>query len=425
MGEADYNSSFDFLREFDNDFNKSTVSNRRTQLYITKSWRGFHLSARASRFETYFQAINQSVLTTYFPQVSFNSFRRKFFGPLYFSFSSSFSRWKYGYDTQFELGTATRLQTLSFQPVLSLPFSSIPWLTVNAAVALNLNYYWQTYVPDPENSNRRIIADEPLFNRNFVLSFDVLGPVLFRVFMDKTGAAKVKHIIEPTVSYRYDSPTVGAEKIVTARGFFIRYHQVVYGLANHVLFRENNMARERLTFGLAQVFYLLPEESPLSPYRFEGRIPRYSDISSYLRFFPAVKFSLDVSANFNPYHKTFSTLRLGANFGSPLDDANFSVIWFKSVTVWYQDAWWNREQINVSGRFNLPRLRIQAQAEVNFNVLERTLQHMTLQLLYDYQCLIIRGGLMYFQIRREIVPIIQVTLGGIGSSEGFLNNPRL
>jgi len=422
-GEADYNSSFDFLREFDNDFNQAAVSNRRTQVYLSKAWRGFHFNARASRFETYFPDSGRSILTTYLPQLSFNSFRMKVFSPLYFSFSSSFSRWRYGWDDEFEAGLERRLQSFSLTPVLSLPFSSIPWLTATAAAAANINYYWQSLAPDPENPERKVIVDEPFFSRNAVLSLDVLGPVLFRVFRDKQGAARVKHIIEPSVSYRYDSPTLGAEKIVTARGFF-RYHQVVYGLTSHILVKEGEMPRERLTFGLAQVYYLSPDQSPLSLYRFEGKVPRLSDVSSYLRYFPAAKFSLDFSAGFNPYHRSFSSLRLGASLGSPRDNVFLSLNWFKSISVWQDEPWWDRHQANLSGRFKFPRLGLEAQTDVNFNLLRRELQHMTFQLLYDYQCLVIRAGFMYFQYRSEIVPIIRVTLGGLSGSEGFLNNPR-
>lgn len=422
-GEADYNSSFDFLREFDNDFNQASISNRRTQLYLSRSWRGFNFNARASRFETHFPESGRSILTTYLPQLSFSSFRMKVFSPLYFSFSSSFSRWRYGWDDEFDAGLEKRLQSFSLSPVLSLPFSSIPWLTATAAAAVNLNYYWQSLAPDPENPGQSVIVDEPFFSRNTVFSLDLTGPVFFRVFRGKDGSARVKHIIEPTVSYRYDSPTTGSERIVTARGFF-RYHQLTYGLTNHVLVREGEMPRERFTFGLAQVFYLSPEQSPLGGYLFEGRIPRFSEISSYVRYFPAAKFSLDVSAGFNPYHRTFSTLRLGAALGSRRDDFFLSLNWFKSVSVWQDEPWWDRHQANLTGRFKFPRLGLEAQAEVNVNLLRKELQHLAFQLKYDYQCLVIHAGFMYFQYRSEIVPIIRVILGGLEGSEGFLANPR-
>jgi LPS-assembly protein len=413
VGEADYSSSFDFLREFDNDFNQATVSNRRTQFYLSKAWPLFN-----------FTDTGRSILTTYLPQLSFNTFKIKLFQPLYFSFSSSFSRWNYGWDNEFDQGTEKHLQSLSFSPFLSLPFSSIPWLTVSASLGGNLNYYWQRLGADPLSPGKTIIADQPFFSRNFVLSLDLVGPVFFRVFPGKDGLARVKHIIEPSVSYRYESPTTGADMIVTSHGFF-RYHQVVYGLTNHVLVKEERMAREWFTFGLAQAFYLSPEESPLRDYRVNGRAPRFSEISSYLRFFPAARFSLDFAAGYNPYHKTFSSLRLGASLGSPAENFFMTVNWFKSTSAWLDEPWWDRHQINVAGTLKVPGLSLEAQAEANFNLLQKELQHLAFQVLYDYQCLVIKAGFMYFQYRSEIVPILRVTLGDIGGSGDFLGNPRL
>ena len=424
VGEADYSSSFDFLREFDNDFNQATVSNRRTQIYLSKSWSLFSFTARASRFETRFPDLGRSILTTYLPQLSVDSFKIKLFQPLYFFFSSSFRRWQYGWDYEYDQGTEKRLLSLSFSPFLSLPFSSIPWLTVNPALGSNMNYYWQRLVPDPLSPGATIIADKPFFSRNFVLSLDLVGPVFFRVFPGKDGTARVKHIIEPSVSYRYESPTTGADMIVTAHGFF-RYHQVVYGLTNHVLVKEERMPREWFTFGLAQAFYLSSEESPLRNYRVNGRIPRFSEISSYLRFFPAARFSLDFAAGYNPYHKTFSSLRLGASLGSPVENFFMTVNWFKSISVWQGESWWDRHQINVAGTLKVPGLSLEAQVEANFNLLQKELQHLAFQVLYDYQCLVIKAGFMYFQYRSEIVPILRVTLGDIGNSGDFLGNPRL
>jgi LPS-assembly protein len=424
VGEADYSSSFDFLRDFDNDFNQATVSNRSTQLYLSRAWSLFSFSARVSRFETHFPDLGHSILTTYFPQFSFNSFKIKIFQPLYFSFSSSFNRWQYGWDYEFDQGTEKRLQNLSFSPSVSLPFSSIPWLTVNAALGANLNYYWQRLAPDPLSPGQTIILDKPFFSQNFAASLELIGPVFYRVFLGPDGTARVKHIIEPSISYRYESPTTDSDMIVTSHGFF-RNHQIVYGLTNHILVKEGRMPREWFTFGLAQAWYLSPEESPLKDYRVHGRIPRFSEISSYLRFFPAAKFSLDFAAGYNPYHKTFSNLRLGATLGSPADSFFMTVNWFKSISTWLDDPTWDRHQINVAGTLKVPRLSLEAQAEVNINLLQKELQHLAFQVLYDYQCLVIKAGFMYFQYRSEIVPILRVTLGDISGSEDFLGNPRL
>ena len=53
VANVDLQSSYDFLREFDNNFRRAIVSNRSSQVYLQRSWSYFNLSARVSRFEPF------------------------------------------------------------------------------------------------------------------------------------------------------------------------------------------------------------------------------------------------------------------------------------------------------------------------------------------------------------------------------------
>ena len=116
VANVDYQSSFEFLREFDNDFQRAMVFNKSSQVYLSKSWNTFNFSVRAAQFETSFPAIGSSLITRSLPQINFDSFKMKLFGPLFLSFSSSFNRWQYGWDTQFDSGTAAQEPGLFLQP---------------------------------------------------------------------------------------------------------------------------------------------------------------------------------------------------------------------------------------------------------------------------------------------------------------------
>ncbi|MFQ6038841.1 MAG: LPS-assembly protein LptD, partial [Candidatus Aminicenantales bacterium] len=50
VADVDYQSSYDFLREFDNNFRRAVVSNRRSQVYLSRAWSYFNLNVRVSRF---------------------------------------------------------------------------------------------------------------------------------------------------------------------------------------------------------------------------------------------------------------------------------------------------------------------------------------------------------------------------------------
>ncbi len=416
VADVDYSSSFDFLREFDNDFKRAVVSNRRSQVYLTRAWSYFNLNARVSRFETYYKETDNSVIRRNLPEISFSSTKIKIFSPLYFSFSSSFSRWEYGSESDYEEDRQLRSQNLAFSPQLTFPFTPIPWLTLNSSFLTNFNYHFQSYAP-----NTRTIVDEPLLIHNYALNVGFTGPVFYKIYYGTENTAKLKHIIEPFCSYRYESPFSSADRIIGLSPY--RYHQIRYGITNRFLIKKGKMPKEVFTLGLAQTFYLLPEESPLQGFRVDGEIPEFTDISGYLRFYPARKYSLDVSAAFNPYHNTFSSLRLGANLGSPEDNVFLRVNWYKSINPYMEKGYLgNRHQISFFGGLKIPELSLEAQAEVNYNIQEREMLHSALALVYNYQCLDFRLELkvFYFREKPETQFLFSFGLGNIGKSTDFL-----
>lgn len=421
VADIDYSSSFNFLREFDNDFRRAVVSNRRSEVYLSRAWSYFNLNARVSRFETYFRESDNSVVSYSLPAISFSSSKMKLFSPLYFSFSSSFNRWENGWESEFREGTERHSQSLGFSPQLTFPFTRVPWFTLNSSFSANLNYHFQSYAPGTTE-----IVDEALFSPNYGLNMELVGPVIYKIYYGTGGAAKLKHIIEPNISYVYESPVASPERIITT-WFFYRNHYLRYGLTNRFLIKQDDMPREVFTLGFSQNFYFSPEDSLLNVYRVDGKIPEFSDLSGYLRFYPAGKLSLDVSAAFNPYHKTLSSMRFGANLGSAADMAFLRVDWYKSINPYYEYELYNRHQIGFIGGLKIPELSLEGQAEVDFNIQERELLYMGLSLLYHYQCIDFKGDLkiFYFRDKPEVQFRISFGLGNIGRTVDFLGGAEL
>ena len=416
VADVDYQSSYDFLREFDNNFNRAVVSNRRSQVYLSRSWSYFNFNARLSRFETYFTQKENGIINKSTPEVTFSSSKIKLFSPLYFSFYSSFKRWEYGWESDYEVQKQKHSESLAFVPVFTIPFTSIPWITLNSSLSSNFTYYFQSYAP-----NTKTIVDEPLLRKNYTVNFEAVGPVFYKIYFDRENKPKLKHIIEPSFSYRYDSPVSVSDRIITSL-YFYRNHYLRYGLTNRFLFKKKGMPKEVLSLGISQTFYLAPEESPLSHYRVNGEIPEFSDVSGYIRFYPLSKYSIDFSAGFNPYHTTFSSLRLGANFGSPGDALFARVNWYKSINPYYETALWNRHQVSFFGGAKIPGLSLEAQTEIDFNIKEREILYSALALVYHYQCIDFKGDLriFYFREKPEVQFRISLGLGNIGKTTDFL-----
>ena len=423
VANVDLQSSYDFLREFDNNFKRAVISNRSSQVYLQRSWSYFNFSARVSKFETYFgqMGLNRSIVTKNTPQISFSMFKVKLFSPIYLSFASSYSKTQYGWAEDYEKGTQRKAGGLAFNPTLSAPFTTIPWLTMNTSVSGNFNYYPQSYEP-----GTTVQGNDPMFTMNATVAAEVIGPVISKVYRNKQGDPVFKHVIEPSVSYNYDSPISQAKRIVTASFYYFRYHQLRYGITNRFYIKEKDQPREVVQLGVSQTYYLAPEEGPLSLFRVNGKAPKFSEVDGTLRYYPSAKYSLDVAAGYNPYYKMLSNLRLGANLGSQTDARFLSVSWFKSTNTWYRDefsrVFGNRHQISATAGLKIPKWPIEVIGDVDFNIKERKLLYTAGSAVYHYQCLdfTFEVKVFYFRVKPETQFKFSLGLGNIGKTTDFL-----
>jgi len=382
---VDYESSFNFLQNFDTDFSQASVSNQSSQVFLSRSWSSFNVSVRVSRVATYFADVNDSIVSTSLPQVSFNVFKVKLFSPVYFSMTGLFNSWQYGWNSEYQAGTERHSTDLTVSPTLTVPFSSIPWLTANTSLAVNLAYYGESLVPGTTQ-----IVNTPLFTKNVAVSLDLTGPVLYKIFYDADGEPRLKNIIEPSFNYTYDSPISQSDRIVTPYGFYLT-NQMSYGVTSRFLLKENDRPVEVLAFGLSQTYYFSPQNGPLSQYLVDGKPPRFSEITGFIRYYPNENYSVDAALGFNPYYHDFATLRLTATAGSKADGRFVSLNWYRSLNAWLTGinpellALYNRHQIGASFGWRFPTLRVQG--EVDYNIQTKRLLYTAAQIIYHYQCL--------------------------------------
>ena len=427
VADVDYQSSYEFLREFDNNFRRAVVSNRRSQVYLSRAWSYFNLNMRLSRFETHYTDRDNAIIRNNLPEIGFSSSQIKLFTPLYFSFSSNFSAWEYGwayasrkgtdYRENYEEGTQRYSQSLSFRPVLSLPFSSIPWMSITSSLSSNLAYDFQSYAP-----NTKDIVSEPLLRKSFTFNVDFLGPVFYKVAFDEDNEPKLKHVIEPAFTYRYQSPVEQSDRVITSSRFFVRDHFIRYGLTNRLIVKQDDMPREVFTLGVSQIYYFDPENSPLQDFEVNGEIPEFSDIDAYVRYYPATKYSLDFSMGLNPYHWSFTRLRLGANLGRPTDALFLRVSWYKSLNPYFDNTYGQRHQASFYAGAKIPKLNLDAIASIDYNIKEKEFQYTAVSLVYHYQCLDFKADvrIFYFREKPEAQFSFSIGLGNIGRTDDFL-----
>jgi LPS-assembly protein len=188
------------------------------------------------------------------------------------------------------------------------------------------------------------------------------------------------------------------------------------------------MPREIFTWVLSQTYYLAAEESPNSQFLVDGKVPKFSEINSFLRFYPSGKYSIDFTANYNPYFKTLSSVRLGAQLGSDTDPMFFHISWFKSINAWslgeegINYSLWDRHQISFFGGLKIPKWSLEAQGEADFNIVERKMLYLAASVTYRYQCLDLKAEMRVYYFREVPETQFRVSfgLGNIGKTTDFL-----
>ena len=423
VASVDYQSSFNFLREFDNNFVRALIFIRSSQIYLSKYWSPFVFSARAARIETGSSLLGRSIVYTYLPKISVDTFKIKVLDPLFFSFSGSFNNWQFGRDSDYKENKQLKGQDFSLSSILSVPFNSISWLSFDFSFEGYLNYYGQS------RSSAGKMTDEPLFTRNYAVNVDFRGPVFYRTWElnteEESTKSFLKHIIEPVLTYRFESPMANANKIYLPYGFY-RYHMLTYGLNNYILQKKGNVPREMLSWEVNQTFYFAPEEGPTKEYLIDGKPARFSDIENYVRFFPATGFSFNFKLGYNTYAKAISGIRLGAVLVTPDENIFMTINWYRSINPFNRSNENDRDQINIYGSVKIPRVSLELRGEVDFNIVEGKMLFSAFGASYRYQCIDFKGDLRmyFFREKPDLQFSLSLGLGNIGKTTDFLGGAR-
>lgn len=416
--EIDYSSSFDFLREFENNFSYGTSGNRSHSVSLSKNWSLFSFNIRTSRFETYFPQTGQSSVSAYLPQVSFNLINLKMFRLLSFSWQSAYINQIYSY-TRYDKTTKTYNNGQAFlKPRLQLPTKPFPWLNLNLSAGVNLINYFQTYAP-----GTTIRVNEPMFVTQKTFECNIEGPSFFKIYF-RGNEPYLKHLIEPFLKYSYESSLSAdqASRIISPFGF-MRDNQVVYGLNQDFIIKTDTSPKQVFSLAISQSYYFDPPTSEIRRY-YPNQLNRHnSPINFLVRFYPQGNFKLDLSADYNTYEKNILSIRLSPTYGNPDDNYFFSLNWSKSYYMMGPDnIFWSNQaglQAGFRWRDNLD-IKIQMQRD-----LKRKKQiYNGLFAIYHYQCIdfVLDLRMYYYRSKPDAQFKFSIRLGNINQSTDILGS---
>jgi len=271
VSNVDYLSSFLFRLAFNESFTQAINSEVKSQLFLSKTYKGFSLSGMVERYQNFFQTAENGVLSNppafdsirilHTPSVDASSVERPFGRwPLFWSLDGSLaglSRSEPGFRTSNLLGR------FDFNPEISLPLQWKGWV-LRPALTLHETFYSERYVNGVVNSdatNRKALEG----------AVEIRPPVLEKVFDQEFLGRKWKHVIEPRVEYRY---VTGIDNFTNflhfdERDILRNTHEVQYGFVTRLYakrhpssIRECETPMTSLAVGAAGAEQTVPWEHP-------------------------------------------------------------------------------------------------------------------------------------------------------------------
>jgi LPS-assembly protein len=237
-GELKYLSSFLFQQQFTQSFDDAVSSETHSVGFITKHWSDYGVNVVAQR-DVNFQstAPNDEIVLRKLPEVQFTE-REHEIGklPVWFSFDSS-----YGLErrTEPEFQTRQFVQRVSFEPRV---LTAVHWKGFDLAPSFGIHEITYDSSINSTQVNGQNIEH---FARD--VSLDVSAPPLSRIFnapkwMGRGKDAKIKHVIEPRVTYRYVSGIDDFNNVIRFDDTDIlnNTNEVEYSLTNRLLAKDSN-----------------------------------------------------------------------------------------------------------------------------------------------------------------------------------------
>ena len=256
-GDLKYLSSFAFRQQFTQSFDEAVSSETHSVGYITKHWSDYGFSLVAER-NVNFQstAPNDEIVLRKLPEMEFVTREHQIKDlPIWFSLDSS-----YGLErrTEPEFQTRQFVQRVNFEPRV---MSAVHWHGFDLAPSFGIHE-----ISYDSSIRSNIVTGGNVENFARDVSLDISAPPLSAIFnapkwMGRGKGARIKHVIEPRVNYRYVSGINDFNNVIRFDDTDIlsNTNEVEFSLTNRLLAKDSNgTVSEILSWQLWYKRYLDP-----------------------------------------------------------------------------------------------------------------------------------------------------------------------
>ena len=319
-GQVDFFSDVAVRQTYQTNIYDASNSSRSFGGNVTGSWGAYTASGTADISETFFGS-RQATLHGAGPRVSFNQAERPLLdSPVYFAFTSEYANLlrRRTLDT---LEIESGLTRYDVNPLIRLPFTRWPFLTLNTSVGWRQTYWTESV----NEANQQVPIG---ISRSFLdLQTQITGPVFVKVWDTPNSgySERMKHVIEPYVNIRRTTAIDNFDQIVQLEGtdsIVGNVTQISYGLNNRLYAKRAEgggqaVAEEILTVSVEQSYYTDANAAQFDRQfqtSFQGTPPtNYSPVSLLVRTSPTSELSGTLRAEYDVKFGAMRTISADAS----------------------------------------------------------------------------------------------------------------
>ena len=428
-GNANYFSNASTEQLYQQDVYRATQSTRSFGGNITGNWREFVLSGTMDRID-YLTGSGQTT-TVYtsggLPRINFSRGERPMGkAPLYFGVNSEYVTILRSTSQNDVTSSDTGLTRMEVNPTLRIPFTRVPFFTVNTSVGWRGTYWSESRLAGEQ-------VPESLKRQYFDFNSRLTGPVFMRIFSPpQEGARKYKHVIEPNFTIQRVTDFDIYDRIVQLEGsdFVVpNTTRFGYGLTNR-LYAKKDVSREVLSVTINQSYYTDERAAQLDQLYQTGYATRpasrYSPVALLVRSSPTERLQSDFRTEWD--HTTGTFLSFAAN--GIVNSENVQAVggWTQQKTapaLPSGNATTNSHYLNASVTLRSDRNRVGGTYALNYDLLRDRFLQQRYFAYYNAQCCGFLVEYQTFNFVGAIVPQdrrfnVSFTLAGIGTFSNFL-----
>ncbi len=310
-GTLNYLSSLTFRQAFTQSFNEAIFSESSSAGYISKHWSSYSFDFVVSRLENFQSTLpHDTIVIRKLPEVDFSSRDHQILDgplPLWVSFDSSAGLLD---RTQLLFQTKQFTERADLAPRVMTAFD---WKGFHLVPSLSFE---ETHYGEILENVHVLGRDLNRGSRQFEL--ELIPPSFERTFNRKSWLGdKLKHVIEPRISYRYVAGVQDFNEIIRfdALDLVSNTNQLEISLTNRIYAKRGNDVQEIFTWQLWQQRYFDPtfggavvagqrnvvlSSMELTPYAFLNGPRNYSPIASAFRASPKPGYAFEWRTDYDP-----------------------------------------------------------------------------------------------------------------------------